>query len=110
MSTYHIDDVERLQRINEALVNRVERAMDQQQNAFSLFQTAISLDGQVRRRTDELTATMRRLEKSNVELEREKEVSENAKTYVDQVERLLDVSKVEASQITASGGYGGGGD
>ena len=58
MSTYHIDDVERLQRINEALVNRVERAMDQQQNAFSLFQTAISLDGQVRRRTDELTATI----------------------------------------------------
>ncbi|MEM7425476.1 MAG: hybrid sensor histidine kinase/response regulator [Pseudomonadota bacterium] len=78
MSTYQIDDVERLQRINEALVNRVERAMDQQQNAFSLFQTAISLDGQVRRRTDELTATMRRLEKSNVELEREKEISEIA--------------------------------
>lgn len=78
MTTYQIDDVERLQRINEALVNRVERAMDQQQNAFSLFQTAISLDGQVRRRTDELTSTMRRLEKSNVELEREKEVSENA--------------------------------
>ncbi len=78
MSTYRIDDVDRLQRINEALVNRVERAMDQSRNAFSLFQTAISLEGQVRRRTDELTATLRTLERSNAELGRQKEISEKA--------------------------------
>ncbi|MEL7529286.1 MAG: hybrid sensor histidine kinase/response regulator, partial [Pseudomonadota bacterium] len=47
MSLSDIDDVMRLQKINAALVDRVEQAMDQQRNAFSLFQTAISLEGQV---------------------------------------------------------------
>ena len=78
MSTHKIEDVDRLQRINDALIHRVERAMDQQHNAFSLFQTAISLEGQVRQRTDELSATLRRLEDSNVELARQKEISEKA--------------------------------
>lgn len=78
MSVETIDDVERLRRINQALVNRVERAMDQSQNAFSLFQTAISLEGQVRRRTDELSATLRVLERSNSELATQKEISEKA--------------------------------
>ena len=36
-----IDDLEGLRKINAALVSRVERSMDQQGNAFSLFQTAI---------------------------------------------------------------------
>lgn len=78
MGLSQIEDVERLKRINDALVNRVERAMDQQRNAFSLFQTAISLEGQVRRRTDELTATLRSLERTNTELARQKEISERA--------------------------------
>lgn len=78
MSVEQIDDVERLRRINQALVNRVERAMDQQGNSFSLFQTAIALDSRVRRRTDELTVAMRRLESSNMELARQKEISERA--------------------------------
>lgn len=78
MGISQIDDPIRLKRINEALVNRVERAMDQQRNAFSLFQTAISLDGQVRRRTDELTATLRSLEKSNRELAHQTEIAERA--------------------------------
>ncbi len=78
MTGYQIDDIDRLKRINHALMNRVERAMDQQQNAFSLFQTAIALEGQVRQRTDELTVTLRNLEKTNSELARQKEISENA--------------------------------
>lgn len=78
MSILDIDDVDRLKRINDALLNRVERAMDQQRNAFSLFQTAIALEGQVRRRTDELTSTLRSLERSNAELARQKEISERA--------------------------------
>ena len=78
MSILDIDDVERLKRINDALINRVERAMDQQRNAFSLFQTAIALEGQVRQRTDELTSTLRNLEKTNAELARQKEISERA--------------------------------
>jgi len=78
MSILDIGDVERLKRINDALIHRVERAMDQQRNAFSLFQTAIALEGQVRRRTDELTSTLRNLERTNAELARQKEISERA--------------------------------
>ena len=44
MALNEIADVERLRRINEALIGRVERSMDQQANAFSLFQTAINLE------------------------------------------------------------------
>ncbi|WP_421980776.1 hybrid sensor histidine kinase/response regulator [Roseibium sp.] len=78
MSLSDIDDVIRLQKINAALVDRVEQAMDQQRNAFSLFQTAISLEGQVRRRTDELTTALHRLEETNIELARQKDISERA--------------------------------
>ncbi|WP_305989093.1 hybrid sensor histidine kinase/response regulator [Roseibium sp. MMSF_3544] len=78
MSLSDIDDVIRLQKINSALVDRVEQAMDQQRNAFSLFQTAISLEGQVRRRTDELTSALRRLEETNIELAEQKDISERA--------------------------------
>ncbi|WP_299483649.1 hybrid sensor histidine kinase/response regulator [uncultured Roseibium sp.] len=78
MSLSDIDDVIRLQKINAALVDRVEQAMDQQRNAFSLFQTAISLEGQVRRRTDELTSALHRLEETNIELARQKDISERA--------------------------------
>ncbi len=66
MSVKSIDDVERLKRINQALMARVERSMDQQGNAFTLFQTAINLDSRIRQRTEELTQTLRRLEQSNM--------------------------------------------
>ena len=36
----------KLTKINAALMQRVEKSMDQQANAFSLFQTAITLEGQ----------------------------------------------------------------
>jgi len=74
----HITDIEQLRRINNALLNRVESAMDQHGNAFSLFQTAINLEGQVKRRTDELTLALRRIEKTNAELEQAKETSDKA--------------------------------
>lgn len=73
-----IDDVNRLKRINKALLNRVESVMDQQGNAFSLFQTAINLEGQVRRRTDELTTALRRVEGANEELAEAVEIAELA--------------------------------
>lgn len=78
MSIDELEDIDRLKKINRALMMRVESAMDQQGNAFSLFQTAISLEGQVRRRTDELTVALRGLEKTNSELALAKEASENA--------------------------------
>jgi signal transduction histidine kinase len=73
-----ISDVERLKKINSALVGRVERSMDQQGNAFSLFQTAIALENRVRTRTDELHSTLRRLEQSNIDLSAAKESAELA--------------------------------
>lgn len=78
MSLFDIDDPARLKKINAALVNRVERAMNEQQNAFSLFQTAISLEDQIKRRTDELTSALRRLEETNAELARQKDICERA--------------------------------
>ena len=70
--------VEKLAKINDVLMDRVERSMDQQGNAFSLFQTAIGLDAKVRARTEELTAVLRRLECSNEALVEAKEDAERA--------------------------------
>ena len=54
----------KLTKINTALMQRVERSMDQQANAYSLFQTAITLEGQVRVRTEELKSALSRLERT----------------------------------------------
>jgi signal transduction histidine kinase len=78
MPISRIDDIERLKKINAALISRVERSMDQQGNAFSLFQTAIALESRVRARTEELHATLRRLEQSNIDLSAAKESAEQA--------------------------------
>jgi two-component system, sensor histidine kinase len=78
MSLESIQDTARLKRINEALIARVERSMDQQGNAFTLFQTAINLESRVRAKTDELKQTLRRLEQSNRELSIAKETAEFA--------------------------------
>ena len=60
--------IRKLNKINLALMQRVERSMDQQANAFSLFQTAIGLEAQVRHRTDELHNALSKLELANAEL------------------------------------------
>jgi signal transduction histidine kinase len=70
--------VAKLERINAALMSQVERRMDQRGSAYSLFQTAITLEGQVRTRTEELTALMRSLERSNQALTAAKEEAERA--------------------------------
>lgn len=76
------DDNERriakLAKINAALMQRVERSMDQHANAYSLFQTAISLEGQVRVRTEELKNTLVRLEQANADLTSARDASERA--------------------------------
>ncbi len=64
------DEVHRLRKIVKALLNQVERTMDVQGGAFSLFQTAILLDDKVRDRTGELEAAMKQLEETNDELNR----------------------------------------
>lgn len=70
--------IAKLERINAALMSQVERTMDQRGSAYSLFQTAITLEGQVRSRTEELTALMRSLERSNQALTAAKEEAERA--------------------------------
>ena len=72
------NELKRLRKINAALMDYVERSTDQQGNAYSLFQTAINLEGQVKRRTEELTTTLQSLEQSNLALNRAKEIAENA--------------------------------
>jgi hypothetical protein len=66
MKSQGADQIETLQRetaklkkINAALMSRVERSIDQQFNAFSLFETAIALDHQVLNRTRQLQDALR---------------------------------------------------
>lgn len=73
--------IEKLAKINRALMERVERSMDQQANAFSLFQTAINLESEVRLRTDELNSTLKRLEESNSELVTARDTAERANRF-----------------------------
>jgi signal transduction histidine kinase len=68
----------KLAKINAVLMDRVERSMDQQGNAFSLFQTAIGLEAKVRARTEELTSVLHRLERSNDALVVAKDEAERA--------------------------------
>lgn len=68
----------KLSKINSALMHRVERSLDQQANAYSLFQTAISLESQVRMRTEELTSVLYRLERANEELVAARDTAERA--------------------------------
>ncbi|MEM9601383.1 MAG: hybrid sensor histidine kinase/response regulator [Pseudomonadota bacterium] len=68
----------RLRKINRALMNQVERSYNQQGSAFSLFQTAIELEAQIKQRTIELTTTLRSLENSNLALQQAKETAEEA--------------------------------
>lgn len=78
MSEDQNTEIQRLKKINSALMGYVERSTDQQGNAYSLFQTAINLEGQIRLRTEELTETLNSLEQSNHQLKVAKESAETA--------------------------------
>ncbi len=60
--------IEKLGRINAALISRVERATDLHGSAFSLFETAIALETRVRDRTAELETALSELASSNAAL------------------------------------------
>jgi len=75
----------KLRKINAALMSRVERSTDQQLNAFSLFETAIALDQQVRDRTYQLKNALQSLEKTNghlVQAKRQAEAASSLKSSV----------------------------
>jgi two-component system, sensor histidine kinase len=71
-------EVAKLQKINAKLISRVERSYDQSPNAYALFETAIALDNQVRRRTEEVQQALRSIEKANEDLMRAKQQAEAA--------------------------------
>lgn len=70
----------KLRRINRVLMERVERSMDFQGGAFSLFQTAIVLEHKIRERTAELERALRELEDSHRDLARAKELEETMRS------------------------------
>jgi signal transduction histidine kinase/CheY-like chemotaxis protein len=74
----------KLRKINAALMSRVERAMDQPNNAFGLFEVAITLDKTVRQRTAELQAALRSVEGVNEALTRAKVLAEQAQAQAEQ--------------------------
>ena len=62
------EEVRKLRKINLALMDRVERSTDMSANAFSIFETAISLEAKVRDRTSQLEDALGRLAKANADL------------------------------------------
>lgn len=72
---------QKLAKINAALMQRVERSMDYQANAYSMFQAAIGLETQVRARTEELKAALNRLEAANQQLTSARDEAERANRF-----------------------------
>jgi PAS domain S-box-containing protein len=74
-------EIARLNKIVQVLMNRAERSASVQSSDFGLFQTAVLLEEQVRRRTGELEAALRENEKINRTLQleiRERERAQDA--------------------------------
>jgi two-component system, sensor histidine kinase len=73
-------DHAKLEKIVKVLMDQVERGIDFQGNAYSLFQTAIVLEDKVRERTRTLETALRELEKTNRALNSAKAQTETAQT------------------------------
>lgn len=83
--------VARLEKINAALMDRVERSSDIQAGAFSMFETAITLEAMVRDRTGALEEALERLNIANVELAAAHAAATSARTLLrDAIESLSD--------------------
>ena len=63
-----IERIRRLEAINAALIDRVERSSDIHGGAFSMFETAISLEQMVRERTAALETALASLNRANADL------------------------------------------
>jgi signal transduction histidine kinase/HPt (histidine-containing phosphotransfer) domain-containing protein/ActR/RegA family two-component response regulator len=68
----------KMHKINEALIARVERSMDLQDDAFSLFQAATTLETKIRERTSMLEKALAEIESANRELHLAKEQADAA--------------------------------
>jgi len=69
---------EKLRKINQVLMTRVERSMDMQGNDFSLFEHAILLESKVRERTAALENALSDLRNSHQELAKAKATADHA--------------------------------
>jgi signal transduction histidine kinase len=69
---------EKLRRITQSLMDRIERDGDQTRNAFGLFQRAIALEGEVKARTADLQRTLEELNRVNEQLEAASAIAEEA--------------------------------
>ncbi|MEO0031580.1 MAG: hypothetical protein RIS94_1338 [Pseudomonadota bacterium] len=83
--------VRRLEKINAALMDRVERSIDMQGGAFSMFETAIALETMVRDRTGALETALSELNRVIAELAAANEEATAAKVLLrDAIESLHD--------------------
>lgn len=73
------EQIRKLEKINRALMARVEKSMDFSGGAFSLFQTAILLDDKVKARTTDLELTLANLSEAYSSLRGARDEAETAK-------------------------------
>ncbi|MBU4263239.1 MAG: GGDEF domain-containing protein [Proteobacteria bacterium] len=104
-------EIARLNKIIQSLMNRAERNASVQGSDFNLFQTGITLEDQVRRRTEELDAAMRVNEKITRDLrESEKQIRNFAfyDTLTQLANRRLLTDRLGQAMATSkrSGRYG----
>jgi two-component system, NtrC family, sensor kinase len=96
-------EVARLNKVVKALMNRAEREVSTRSSNFGLFQDAVMLENQIRRRTAELETALRENERINRDLTREKEEQrvlikklEEAHKQLLQSEKLASIGQLAA--------------
>ena len=82
-------EIARLTHINSVLMDRVERSMDMQGDAFSIFQTAVGLEDKVRQSAEALEVALDDLSKVRRQLHEAIEVIDEGFAMFDTQDRLL---------------------
>ncbi|SJN55539.1 Sensor protein ZraS [Vibrio ruber DSM 16370] len=96
-------EIHRLNKIITSLMDRAEREANKQSGTYGLFQDAVMLENQVRRRTVELESALRENERINRDLTREREEQrklinklEDAHNQLLQSEKLASIGQLAA--------------
>ncbi len=92
----------RLRKINAVLMDRVERSMDVQGSAFSLFQTSVTLGQIVRDRTTDLSNALTALAATNRELQALNEQLQQENADRRAAEAAMQEAKTEAERANLS--------
>jgi signal transduction histidine kinase len=91
-----LEENRKLKKMVSALMKRVEKSMDSQGSAFSLFQTNIILEDKIKSRTESLRQAEAELEKTNRSLE--KEVRLRTEQYI-KAEKMAFIGRQSAEII-----------